>query len=127
MVISRRVLPHAEANAVTRALVELRAGRAAIVDLTESNPTRCGIAYPAGLLDPLADARALHYDPQPFGLPAARMAVAEDQRRRGVTVDPADVVLTASTSEAYAWLFKLLCDPGDAVPDRTRATRCSNI
>jgi aspartate/methionine/tyrosine aminotransferase len=115
VVISRRVLPHAEANAVTQALVELRAGGAAIVDLTESNPTRCGITYPAGLLDALADARALQYDPQPFGLPAARAAVAADQRRRGVDVDPAHVVLTASTSEAYAWLFKLLCDPGDAV------------
>jgi hypothetical protein len=114
-VISRRVPPHAEANTVSRALAELRAGGAEFIDLTESNPTRCGIAYPERLLDALADAQALHYEPQPFGLPAARLAVAEDQRRRGVTVDPAQVVLTASTSEAYAWLFKLLCDPGDAV------------
>lgn len=113
--ISRRVPPHDEANAVTRALAELRAGGADIIDLTASNPTRCGIPYPARLLDALADAHALQYEPQPFGLPAARLAVAEDQRRRGVNVDPAHVVLTASTSEAYAWLFKLLCDPGDAV------------
>lgn len=113
--ISRRVPPHAEANAVTRVVGELRAAGAAIVDLTESNPTRCGIAYPPALLDALASPEALHYHPQPFGLPSARAAVADDQRRRGASIEPAQVVLTASTSEAYAWLFKLLCNPGDAV------------
>ncbi len=113
--ISRRVPPHAEANAVTRVLGELRAAGAPIVDLTESNPTRSGIAYPPALLDSLANPEALHYDPQPFGLPSARAAVARDQARRGASIDPAQVVLTASTSEAYAWLFKLLCNPGDAV------------
>jgi aspartate/methionine/tyrosine aminotransferase len=114
-VISRRLPPHGEANAVTRALAELGAAGASIVDLTESNPTRCRIPYPAGLLDALADPQALQYEPQPFGLPAAREAVAADQRRRGARVDPAHVVLTASTSEAYEWLFKLFCNPGDAV------------
>jgi alanine-synthesizing transaminase len=114
-VISHRVPPHAKANAVTRVVEELRAAGAAIVDLTESNPTRCGIAYPPALLDSLANPEALQYDPQPFGLPSARAAVANDQRRRGASVEPAQVVLTASTSEAYAWLFKLLCNPGDAV------------
>ncbi len=113
--ISRRVPPHAEANAVTRALAELRAGSAPIVDLTESNPTRCGIPYPARLLESLADPGALKYEPHPFGLPGARAAVAADQQRRRVHVDPDQVFLTASTSEAYAWLFKLLCDPGEGV------------
>ena len=114
-VISSRVPPHADANAVTRVLGELRAAGAPVVDLTESNPTRCGIAYSPALLNSLASPEALHYDPQPFGLPSARAAVADDQRRRGASIDPAQVVLTASTSEAYAWLFKLLCNPGDAV------------
>jgi aspartate/methionine/tyrosine aminotransferase len=114
-VISRRLPPHADANAVTRVLAELRLAGVPIVDLTESNPTRCRIPYPAGLLDALADPQACHYEPHPFGLPAAREAVAADQRRRGARVDPAHVVLTTGTSEAYAWLFKLLCDPGDAV------------
>ena len=113
--ISQRVPPHARANAVTTLLAELRGKGAAVCDLTESNPTRCGIPYPSGLLDALADAEAMRYDPQPFGLPAARAAVAEDQQRRGVSIDPSNVVLTASTSEAYAWLFKLLCNPGEAV------------
>jgi aspartate/methionine/tyrosine aminotransferase len=63
----------------------------------------------------MADTRALSYEPHPFGMPDARAAVAADCRRRGVAVDPAHVVLTASTSEAYSWLFKLLCDPDDVV------------
>ena len=45
----------------------------------------------------------------------ARAAVASDQRRRGAAVEPSQVVLTTSTSEAYSWLFKLLCSPDDAV------------
>jgi alanine-synthesizing transaminase len=57
----------------------------------------------------------MQYEPSPLGLPAARAAVAADQHRRGVDVDPAHVVLTASTSEAYSWLFKLMCGPADAV------------
>ena len=112
---SRRLPPHAEPNALSRALDTLRAAGAPIADLTESNPTRAAIPYPGDLLASLADAEALRYEPHPFGLSSARDAVAEDQRRRGARVDPAHVVLTASTSEAYSWLFKLLCNPGEAV------------
>jgi aspartate/methionine/tyrosine aminotransferase len=63
----------------------------------------------------LAKAEALRYEPQPFGLASARQAVAGDSSRRGVQVDPRNVILTASTSESYSWLFKLLCAPGDTV------------
>jgi len=114
-VFSRRLPPDAESNALSRAVERLRAEGVSFADLTESNPTRAGIPYPADLLASLADPAALRYEPSPFGLPSARRAVADDQRRRGVTVDPAHVVLTASTSEAYGWLFKLLCNPGDGV------------
>ena len=86
-----------------------------VLDLTETNPTRVGIPYPPDLLAPLADPAALTYEPSPRGLASAREAVSADHARRGVTVDPGRVLLTASTSEAYAWLFKLLCDPGDAL------------
>lgn len=112
---SRRIPQHTETNALTRAVASLCARETAFVDLTESNPTRAGIPYPADLLAPLADGRGLLYEPEPFGLTAARAAVANDQQRRGAQVDPAQVVLTASTSEAYSWLFKLLCNPGDRV------------
>ena len=112
---SNRLPPHAERNALSGAIETLRAGGAHIADLTESNPTRAAIPYPTGLLTPLSDAEALRYEPHPLGLLSARVAVAEDQRRRGAVVDPAHVALTASTSESYSWLFKLLCNPGEAV------------
>lgn len=114
-VVSRRVSSDADSNALSRAVALLRTEGGVLADLTESNPTRVGIAYPDDLLASLSDPASLRYDPSPFGLASARRAVAEDHRRRGVTIDPAHVVLTASTSEAYSWLFKLLCDPGDGV------------
>ena len=82
-----------------------------LLDLTESNPTRAGIVYPEeAILAGFQDRRALVYDPESLGLPAARAFVAD---LHGVGADR--VMLTASTSEAYSWLFKLLCDPGDEV------------
>ena len=86
-----------------------------MLDLTVSNPSRAGIAYPAGLLAPLSDPAGAIYRPEAFGIASARRAVAGDYARRGVDVSPDDVVLTASTSEAYSLLFKVLCDPGDEV------------
>jgi aspartate/methionine/tyrosine aminotransferase len=114
-VISRRLPADAELNALTRAIATLHGRGESFIDLTESNPTRVGLPYPADLLASLADARALRYEPHPLGLPAAREAVAADAQRRGARIDPAHVVLSASTSEAYTWLFKLLCDPGETV------------
>jgi aspartate/methionine/tyrosine aminotransferase len=96
-------------------MARFRQQHVSIVDLTESNPTRVGLAYPESILRPLCDDGALSYDPQPFGVRSAREAVARDCGRRGVAVHADDVVLTASTSESYSWLFKLLCDPGETV------------
>ena len=112
---SRRLPPDAVPNALSRRVDQLRATGAEFVDLTESNPTRAGFVYPPDLLKGFSSAQALHYDPHPVGLPAARQAVADEYARRGVAVNPAHVVLTASTSEAYSWLFKLLCNPGERV------------
>jgi alanine-synthesizing transaminase len=113
--LSRRLPPHADINALSRAIAERRAAGRSIVDLTESNPTRAGFRYPPDLLRALSSEAALRYEPHPSGLAPAREAVAQDHARRGVAIDPDHVVLAASTSEAYTWLFKLLCDPGDAV------------
>lgn len=113
--LSRRLPPHAQPNAITLRLEAMRVAGTAIIDLTESNPTQVGLHYPEGLLAPLSVAAAGTYAPEPLGLSSARIAVAADGSRRGVTVNPARVVLSASSSESYAWLFKLLCDPGDRV------------
>ena len=102
-------------NRLSRALGEMRHAGAEVLDLTESNPTRVGLSYPAELVEALADARGLSYDPQPAGLQAARQAVCRYYAAAGCAVEPERVLLTASTSEAYAYLFKLLTDPGDEV------------
>jgi alanine-synthesizing transaminase len=110
MKLSRRLPSGMRENALSRLLTEKRLAGVPILDLTESNPTRAGIVYPEGFLAALADDRALLYEPEPFGLPAARECIA---REYGVAFDRA--IMTASTSEAYSWIFKLLCDPGDEV------------
>ncbi len=86
-----------------------------IADLTASNPTRCGFTYDQSLLSPLTDAQALDYDPQPKGTLPARQAVCRYYAGHGVVLDPEQIVLTTSTSEAYSFLFRLLCDPGSEI------------
>lgn len=103
-------------NRLAALLAERRRAGAAILDLTESNPTRAGLPYPAAeILEPLARPGALVYEPSPAGAPAAREALCAYYAARGEAVSPDRVLLTASTSEAYAYLFKLLADPGDEV------------
>ena len=112
---STRVPSNLAPNRLAQALAERRRAGRPIVDLTETNPTRAGFEYPQDLLAPLADPRGLMYAPQPFGLLDARCAVSADYARRGISVDPERIVLTASTSEAYSLLFKLLAGFGDEV------------
>ena len=101
------------ANRLAERVTAHRATGRPLVDLTDSNPTRAGLALPgAEILAALADPRALVYAPEPFGLRDAREAVARLYAGR---VAPERIALCASTSEAYAWLLKLLCEPGDRV------------
>ena len=102
-------------NRLTQMLQERRQAGAQILDLTESNPTHAGFLYPDGIREAFAGAGTLTYDPAPAGSMAAREAVARYCAARGSAVDPRWILLTASTSEAYAYLFKLLADPGDEV------------
>jgi alanine-synthesizing transaminase len=110
-VFSTRVPDDRRPNNLARALAAARA-RGPVVDMTMSNPTHAGIEYPANLLDGLSDAAGLTYRPAPLGLREAREAIADDYARRGLRVDADRIVLTASTSDAYSILFKLLCEPG---------------
>jgi hypothetical protein len=103
-------------NRLAREIEYLRRKGLAFIDLTESNPTRCGFAFDEqGILGALANARALAYEPDPRGLLLAREAVAGYYAERGVRVDPRQIFLTTSTSEAYSFIFRLLAEPGDAV------------
>jgi alanine-synthesizing transaminase len=97
-------------------LARLRAEGSRIWDLTASNPTQCGFGYDtASILLPLNDPAALRYEPNPKGLLPARQAISRYYGDHGAAVDPEQIFLTASTSEAYSFLFRLLCDPGDEV------------
>ena len=112
---SGRLPPHLDTNRIADAVARLRAEGRPFVDLTETNPTAANLTYPSDILGALADPASFVYTPYPCGLPAARAAIASDCVRRGADVQAEDVILTASSSESYSWLFKLLCDPGDAV------------
>jgi alanine-synthesizing transaminase len=116
MVFADRTLLDGSSSAYGQAL-EMARARGGLLDLTVSNPTRCGFEYPAeALLAPLADAAVLQYEADPMGMLAAREAVAKLYResyRAEVSAD--HVMLTASTSEAYGFLLKLLCNAGDAI------------
>ena len=115
MRFSKRTNWNTEESALARAhRLRVEAGLP-IADLTASNPTRCGFHYPQELLEALTDKRALDYDPQPTGLLGAREAVCGYYAEKGVVVGPDQVVLTTSTSEAYSYLFRLLCDPGGEI------------
>jgi len=112
---SSRLPAKLEANAVSRAIDRRRASGATLLDLTQTNPTVVGISYPADVLSSLSNRQAAVYDPDPLGLAEARSAVADEARATGIPVIASQILLTASTSEAYALLFKLLCNPGDEV------------
>ncbi|MFY0573322.1 pyridoxal phosphate-dependent aminotransferase [Cystobacter fuscus] len=100
-------------NALALALASRRARGLPVMDLTETNPTRVELPLPAPA--PLAHPEALRYAPESLGLLSAREAVVAFLGTRGRAMRPEHLVLSASTSEAYGWLFKLLCEPGDNV------------
>jgi len=104
-------------SSFSAAIAKARAAGRELLDLTVSNPTRCGFEYDAeAVLSPLDSSQeALVYDPDPRGMVSAREAVAGYYADHGASVDPISLVLTTSTSEAYSYLFRLLCDAGDEV------------
>ena len=93
-------------NHLTRALAAERAAGARILDLTESNPTHAGLHYPAEIVSAFDDPSMLAYEPAPAGMPAAREAVSAWYAARGNAVPVDRILLTASTSEAYALIFQ---------------------
>jgi alanine-synthesizing transaminase len=101
-------------NRLSEALAAHRAAGKPLVDLTVSNPTECGFEYDNdAILGALSDPAALHYEPNPKGMESARRGVAGYYSDRGEDVSVEDIFLTTSTSEAYSYVFRTLCDPGD--------------
>lgn len=113
---SRRTNWPLESNRLTVDLESLRDKEIPVLDLTESNPTRCGFSYPqAEILKSLTKENNLSYKPAPRGDLAAREAVSRYYSERGSAISPERIFLTASTSEAYSYLFRLLANPSDHV------------
>ena len=103
------------ANRLTDALTKHRASGRPLLDLTVANPTECGFAHNASILSALENPAALAYTPEPRGLAIARAAVSNYYASRADRVSPDDIFLTTSTSEAYSFIFRLLCNPGDEI------------
>ena len=115
MRFSSRVAWDLSPNRIHDELSRARREGRTVIDLTETNPTHVGLLEPAKLAPLLSPRGAAAYAPHPLGIASAREALGRDLRMSGVAADPESMFLTASTSEAYAWIFKLLCDPGDEV------------
>ncbi len=115
MKFSRRTDWDQSEGAFARAVSAARQRGGPLADLTESNPTRADLFDAAPLVALLGHPRGVAYVPDALGHPSARAAVAAYYAGRGLHVDPSRTVLTASTSEAYGYLFKLLCERGDHI------------
>jgi alanine-synthesizing transaminase len=103
-----------KSNHLSEALARHRAAGKPLLDLAASNPTECGFEYDRqAILLALSNPESLSYEPDPKGLLSARRAVAEYYSAREIVVPTEDVILTTSTSEAYSFAFRVLCNPGD--------------
>jgi alanine-synthesizing transaminase len=116
MTFSRRTAWELGENTLAQAARQARAAGRTLFDLTVSNPTEFGFAYdPQTLLAPLAAPQSSQYEPASLGVSHARAAVAAYCLDHGAAIPVEHLCLTTSTSEAYSFLFRLLCDPGDEV------------
>jgi len=114
--LSERARVDRAENPLAVALSARRKARQPIVDLTVSNPTVAAIPYEeSAIVEACADRRLIRYEPNPRGSVPAREAIARELSTDGPIVDPDRILVTASTSEAYAFLLKLFCDPGDEI------------
>jgi alanine-synthesizing transaminase len=103
-------------NRLSEALARHVAAGNPVLDLTVSNPAACGFEYDSdAILQSLCNPSSLTYQPDPLGLPHARRAVAEYYAERGISISPDDILLTTGTSEAYSFIFRLLCNPSDEI------------
>lgn len=115
-IFARRTDWNLTTNLYTRALEEHRRSGRELLDLTVSNPTEAGFTFEdERILGALRSTESMRYEPASKGLFSARQAVARYYADHQVNVHPEHLLLTTSTSEAYTWCFRLLCEPGDEV------------
>jgi len=105
-----------EENRLSHKLAQFRASGQTILDLTRSNATECGFSYDEQEIQrALAQPASLLYQPDPRGIKSARDAVSAYYQQQQVHLPADDLILTSGTSEAYSFIFRLLCNPGDEV------------
>jgi aspartate/methionine/tyrosine aminotransferase len=105
-----------QANPLSEVLARHRTEGKPLLDLTNSNPTECGFEYDnRAILQALANPASLAYDPNPRGLLSARQAVAGYYAARATQASAESIILTTGTSEAYSFVFRTLCNPGDEI------------
>lgn len=113
LVLSKRIPKIIKQNSISKEIERLTNLGHCYIDLTTSNPTKCNFTYPKqDIIDDIANGELFHYQPNSQGSRTAREAIASYHTHNIVA---SDIVLTSSSSEAYSWLFKLLCDPGDEI------------
>jgi alanine-synthesizing transaminase len=116
MEFSKRSRPWSEINRLTERLAAIRRAGEPVLDWTLSSPLKASLPYDRTAVDhALRRGHTWRYDPHPLGLYRARQAIAAVLHAEGMPVQPEQIAITSSTSEAYAWLFKLLCAPGEGV------------
>ena len=116
LMFSERTGWNLEKNQLSRKLAELRASGQTILDLTRSNPTECGFSYEQERIqNALARPEALRYQPDPCGSNSARRAVSAYYQQQQLQMAADDLILASGTSEAYSFIFRLLCNPGDEI------------
>jgi aspartate/methionine/tyrosine aminotransferase len=116
MMFADRTRWNLEQNRLSRRLAETRQSGAVTFDLTRSNPTECGFSYDdKSIQRAFSQSEMLRYVPDPRGMRSAREAVCTYYQKRSSLVTPDDVLLTSGTSEAYSFIFRLLCNPGDQI------------
>ena len=112
-------------NRLAEALERHKSSGRRLLDLSASNPTECGFKYDApAIMRSLCAPASLQYRPDPKGIKSAREAVSAYYAERDERIGVDDLILTASTSEAYSFVFRLLCNPGDELLFRLPAIRC---
>lgn len=114
--LSQRLKWNSPPTPLSEAILQQRQQVGDLLDLTSSNPTAVDLAYPdREIANALSRISSLSYNPQPLGQWEAREAISAYYRERRFEVDPGRIIVTASSSEAYSYLFKLLCNPGDEI------------
>jgi alanine-synthesizing transaminase len=102
-------------NDLSSILKEMKKQGAPLIDLTESNPTRCHFDYPPDVLAAFQTPANLAYHPDSKGMMKTREAIARYYRQKGENISAEQIVLTSSTSEGYSFIFRLMCNPGEKI------------